>query len=134
MTISSGDYQWTISYVRWRQHSHIVSAYQPIISGDNSHINQVRESVICALCASDSVVIIGRGMPKEKRINLKTKILLCIINPPLYNALFPAQYAPISTVMYVAHDNGAMMVSLLHDSMMRDRYTLYIKEYMPNRL
>jgi len=84
----------------------------------------VRECVICALCASDSVVIIGIGMPKEKRIELILIVLFPIINPPLYNALIPAQYAPISTVMYVAHDNGAMMVSLLRGCMMRDRYTL----------
>ena len=51
-------------------------------------------------------------------------MLLCIINPPLYNALFPDHYAPISVVIDGAHDNGTMTVSLLHDSMMRDRYTL----------
>ena len=51
-----------------------------------------------------------------------------------YNTLFPAQYAPISTVIDGAHDNDAMTVSLLHDSMMRDRYTLWIIAYLSNTL
>ena len=110
--------------MRWRAHSHIVSAYQPIISGDNSHINQVRECTIRALCASHTILIIGIGMSKEKRIKLKTELCLCIINPSPYNALFPAQYAPISVVTDGAHDNDAMLVSVLRDSMMLDRYTL----------
>ena len=84
----------------------------------------MRECAIRALCGSDSVVIIGIGMPKEKRIELKTRMLLCIIIPSSYNALIPAQYAPIFTVMYVAHDNGTMMVSLLRGYMVLDRYTL----------
>lgn len=84
----------------------------------------MRECVICALCVSDSVVIIGRGMPKEKRIELILIVLFLIINPPLYNTLIPAQYALVSVVMYGAHDNDAMPVSLLRGCMVLDRYTL----------
>ena len=63
-------------------------------------------------------------MPKEKRIELKTRMLFPIINPSSHSALFPAQYAPISVVTDRAHDNDAMPVSLLRDSMVSDRYTL----------
>ena len=120
--------------MRWTSHSHIVSAYQPIISGDNSHIIQVRECAIRALCVSDSVVIIGIGMSKEKRIELKTELCLCFVNPSSYNALFYAQYTHISTVSDTTRDNDAMLVSLLRGCMVSDGYTLCIEEYMPNRL
>ena len=86
------------------------------------------------MCVSDNVVIIGRGMLKEKRIKLKTELCLCSVNPSPYSALIPAQYAPISTVMCVARDNGAIPVSLLRNSMMRDRYTLCIIAYLSNTL
>ena len=108
----------------WTTYSHIVSAYQPIISGDNSHIIQVRECAIRALCVSHAILIIGIGMPKEKRIELKTRMLFPIIIPSPYNAYCSAQYAPISTVTDEAHDNGAMIVSLLHDSMVSDDVSL----------
>ena len=74
----------------------------------------MRECTIHALCASDSVVIIDRGMSKKKRIELKTELCLCSVNTSSHSALFPAQYALVSTVIDGAHDNGAMMVSLLH--------------------
>ena len=51
-------------------------------------------------------------------------MLFPIINPSPYNALFYAQYVPISTVTGGVHDNDAIPVSLLRESMMRDRYTL----------
>ncbi len=73
-------------------------------------------------------------MSKEKRIELKTRMLFPIIIPSSHSALFPAQYTLISTVIDGAHDNGTMMVSLLRGYMVVDRYTLCIEEYMPNRL
>ena len=71
---------------------------------------------------------------KKKEREMKTRMLFPIINPPLYNTLIPAQYALVSVVIDGAHDNDDMMVSLLRDSMVLDRYTLCIEEYMPNRL
>ena len=120
--------------MRWRAHSPTVSPYRPIISGGASHINHARGSAIHALCASDSVVIIGIEMPKEKRIELKTRILFPIINPSSHSALFPVQYAPISTVTNGARDNGALSILLLRDSVVSYRFTHSIIEYMPNRL
>ena len=73
-------------------------------------------------------------MPKEKRINLISIVLFPIINPPLHNALIPAHYAPISTVLYGVHDNDAMPVSLLRNSMVLDRYTLWIIAYFSKTL
>ena len=61
-------------------------------------------------------------------------MLLCIINPPLYNALISAQYALVSVVMCVARDIDDMPVSVLRGCMVSDGYTLCIEEYMPNRL
>ena len=94
----------------------------------------MRECVICALCVSDSVVIIGIGMSKKKRIDLKTRMLFPIIIPSPYNALFYAQYALVSTVTDRAHDNGALSILLLRDSVVSYRFTHSIIEYMPNRL
>ena len=99
--------------MRWRQHSHTVSAYQPIVFGDNSHILQVRECTIRALYASDSVMIIGIDGEKKKENETKTELCLCFVNPPLHNALIPVHYAPISTVMYGAHDNVTVSIMLL---------------------
>ena len=61
-------------------------------------------------------------------------MLLCIINTSSHSALHPALYIPTSVMTGGACDNDAMTVSVLHDSMMRDRYTLCIEEYMLNRL
>ena len=87
----------------------------------------------CIVC-SDSVVIIGIGMPKKKRIELKTRMHLYIINPSLYSALIPAQYALVTVVMCVAHDNDVMPVSLLRSCMVSNGLSHSIIEYMPNRL
>ena len=73
-------------------------------------------------------------MPEEKRIELKTELCLCSVNPPLYNTLFPAHYTPISVVMYGARDIVTVTISLLRNSMMRDRYTLWIIAYFSNTL
>ena len=83
---------------------------------------------------SDSVVFIGIGMPKEKRINLKTELCLCIINPSSHSALFYAQYALVSVVTDRTYDNGALSILLLRDSVVSYRYTHSIIEYMLNRL
>ena len=61
-------------------------------------------------------------------------MLLCIIIPSPYNALFPAQYTLISTVIDGAHDNDAMIVSVLRGCMVLDRYTLWIIAYLSNTL
>ena len=52
-------------------------------------------------------------MPKEKRIKLKTRMLFPIINPSLYNALIPAQYALVSVVLCVARDIVTVSITLL---------------------
>ena len=52
-------------------------------------------------------------MPKEKRIELKTRMLFPIINPSSHSALFPAQYDPISTVIDEAHDIVTVSITLL---------------------
>ena len=88
----------------------------------------MRECFISILCASDSVVFIGIGMPKEKRIELILIVLFLIINPSSHSALIPAQYAPISTVIDEAHDNGSIPVSLLRDSVVSYRFTHSIIE------
>ena len=83
---------------------------------------------------SHDVVNIGIGIPKEKRIELKTELCLCSVNTSLYSALIPAQYIPISVVINGARDIDAMMVSLLRICMMLDRYTLWIIAYLTNTL
>ena len=86
------------------------------------------------MCVSHAILIIGIGMPKEKRIELKTRMLFPIINPSSHSALIPAQYDPISTVIDEAHDNGSIPVSLLRGCMVLDRYTLCIIAYFSNTL
>ena len=88
----------------------------------------MRECVICALCVSDSVVIIGRGMPKEKRIELILIVLFPIINPSSHSALISAQYTLISVVSDTTHDNDTMIVSVLRDSVVSYRFTHSIIE------
>ena len=88
----------------------------------------MRECTIHALCASDSVVIIDRGMSKKKRIELKTELCLCSVNPSPYNTLIPAQYTSISVVIDGAHDNRALTILLLHDSVVSYRFTHSIIE------
>ena len=85
-------------------------------------------------CVSLIVVIIGIGMSKKKRIDLKTELCLCFVNPSPYNALIPAQYTSISVVTDGARDNGALSILLLRDSVVSYRFTHSIIEYMPNRL
>ena len=94
----------------------------------------MRECIIGALCVSDNVVIIGRGIPKEKRIELKTELCLCSINTSSHSTLFPAHYALVSMVNDGARDNDIIPVSLLRICMVLDRYTLCIEEYIQNRL
>jgi hypothetical protein len=53
-------------------------------------------------------------------------MLLYIINPSLYSALYPTLYIPTSTVMYSARDIDAMLISLLRDSIVSEGYTLWI--------
>ena len=84
----------------------------------------MRECAIRALCVSHAILIIIIDGKKKKERETKTRMFFSIIIPSSHSALFPAQYAPISTVMCVARDNGAMIVSLLRDSMVSDRYTL----------
>lgn len=84
----------------------------------------MRKCTIRALCVSHDVVIIGIGMSKKKRIELKTELCLCSVNLSSYSALIPAHYALVSVVIDGAHDNDAMTVSLLRGCMVLDRYTL----------
>ena len=67
-------------------------------------------------------------MSKKKRIELKTRMHLYIINPSLYSALIPAQYTPISVVTDGAHDNGALSILLLRESVVSYRFTHSIIE------
>ena len=61
-------------------------------------------------------------------------MLLCIINPSLYSALYPTLYIPTSTVVYGARDIDVMPVSLLRICMVSDGYTLWIIAYLTNTL
>ena len=124
------------AYHTWDEHKHspIVTPQHPIISGDNSHINQVRECAIRALCASHTILIIGMDGEKKKEREMKTRMLFPNIIPSSHSALFYAQYTHISTVSDTTRDNDAMLVSLLRGCMVSDGYTLCIEEYMPNRL
>ena len=61
-------------------------------------------------------------------------MLLCIINPSSHSALYPTLYIPTSVVSDGARDIGAMVISLLHDSMVSDRYTLWIIAYFSKTL
>ena len=94
----------------------------------------MRECFISILCVSHAILIIDINGEKKKERETKTRMLFPIIIPSSYNALIPAQYALVYVVMCVAHDNDAMMVSLLRGCMVLDRYTLCIEEYIPNRL
>ena len=63
-------------------------------------------------------------MKKRKKNRIENRTMLVLCQSSSYNALFPAQYTPISVVIDGSHDNDAMLVSVLRDSMMLDRYTL----------
>ena len=61
-------------------------------------------------------------------------MLLCIIDPSLYSALYPTLYIPTSVVTGGAHDIVTVTVSLLRGCMVVDRYTLWIITYFSNAL
>ena len=73
-------------------------------------------------------------MKKRKKIELKTELCLCSVNPSPYSALIPAQYTPISVVIDEAHDIVTVSTLLLRVSMVLDRYTLWIIAYLSNTL
>ena len=65
---------------------------------------------------------------KKKEREMKTRMLFPIINPSSHSALFPAQYALVSVVTDRAHDNGALSILLLRDSVVSYRFTHSIIE------
>ena len=84
----------------------------------------MRECTIRALCVSHAILIISIDGEKKKERETKTELCLCSVNPSSYSALIPAQYALVSVVIDTTSDNDAMIVSLLCDCMVPDRYTL----------